>query len=173
MGYHGCSVATKEKILAGEPWIPSSHEWEWLGKGIYFWEYDEERAVEWAHENADKPAVIRARIDLGRCFDMTTRKSMDDLRRGYDFLCRHYSILGKPMPENKNLPGDGDWKNRQLDCAVIEAVHAIDVYDGVEPYDTVRSAFLEGRPVYPGGSFRDKTHIQICVRNPECILEVS
>lgn len=29
--------------------------------------------------------------------------------------------------------------------------------------------FTEGKPLYPGAGFHEKSHIQICVRNPNCI----
>jgi hypothetical protein len=37
---------------------------------------------------------------------------------------------------------------------------------------TVRSLFPEGKRLYSGAGFKDKTHIQICVREPEQILGV-
>lgn len=37
------------------------------------------------------------------------------------------------------------------------------------PYDSVRSSFLEGQELYPNAGFREKNHIQICVRNKNCI----
>ena len=37
------------------------------------------------------------------------------------------------------------------------------------PFDSVRGLFSEGAPVYEGSGFRKKTHVQICVRNPNCI----
>ena len=40
---------------------------------------------------------------------------------------------------------------------------------GEKPFDSVRAAFFEGLPIYPGASFYEKTHIQICIINPECI----
>ena len=36
-------------------------------------------------------------------------------------------------------------------------------------YDSVRGIFFEGGPIYPGSGILDKSHIQICVRNPNCI----
>lgn len=36
-------------------------------------------------------------------------------------------------------------------------------------YDSVRGVFPEGGEVYPGSGFVDKTHIQICIVNPNCI----
>lgn len=63
-----------------------------------------------------------------------------------------------------------DWLIRELDCAVIERIHLYNhMTDGNDEYDSVRGAFIEGKPVYPGSGFRDRTHIQICVRNPNCI----
>jgi hypothetical protein len=40
----------------------------------------------------------------------------------------------------------------------------------IQPYATVRAMFPEGAELYPGAGFREKTHIQICVREPEQIL---
>ena len=57
---------------------------------------------------------------------------------------------------------------RYLDCAVFEAVH-LSMKTNQKPYDTIRCAFEEGTPTYPGSGILDKTHIQICVRNTRCI----
>jgi hypothetical protein len=38
--------------------------------------------------------------------------------------------------------------------------------------DTLRGVFTEGRPIYPGAGFDEKTHIQIVVRNQRCIKGV-
>jgi hypothetical protein len=66
-------------------------------------------------------------------------------------------------------PNDVDEIKRHLDCAVFENLHAWRESTGVEGYDSVRSPFQEGRLLYPGGGFHEKTHIQICVRDPICI----
>jgi hypothetical protein len=36
-------------------------------------------------------------------------------------------------------------------------------------FDSVRAAFIEGDKIYPGAGFNEKTHIQICIINPNCI----
>ena len=36
-------------------------------------------------------------------------------------------------------------------------------------YDSIRGVFIEGGEVYPGSEFVEKTHIQICIVNPNCI----
>lgn len=39
IAYHGCDVETAERLLSGEPFKPSQNDYDWLGEGIYFWEY--------------------------------------------------------------------------------------------------------------------------------------
>jgi hypothetical protein len=39
-------------------------------------------------------------------------------------------------------------------------------------YDSVRCAFAEGPPAFPGAGIRAASHIQIAVRNPGCIIGV-
>lgn len=58
---------------------------------------------------------------------------------------------------------------RYLDCAVIEYTHSFLKAKGESSYDSVRAAFIEGRPIYSGAGFNEKTHIQICIINPNCI----
>jgi len=61
---------------------------------------------------------------------------------------------------------------RNLDCEVIETLHDIQKEQNLEPIDSVKGVFVEGDPVYPGAAFYNKTHIQICVRNHDCIKGV-
>ncbi len=53
---------------------------------------------------------------------------------------------------------------------ILEAEQESDPKD--QPYTTVRALFPEASELYPGAGFRDKTHIQICVREPQQILGV-
>lgn len=41
--------------------------------------------------------------------------------------------------------------------------------DGVEPFDSARGLFSEGDYIYPDAGIKEKTHVQISVRNPNCI----
>jgi hypothetical protein len=41
--------------------------------------------------------------------------------------------------------------------------------DGIS-YDSVRCAFIEGKPVFRGSGIHGETHVQIAVRNSACIL---
>ena len=51
----------------------------------------------------------------------------------------------------------------------IEAVHALKRQAGQSSFDSVRGVFFEGEELYPNAGFREKDHIQICIRNPNCI----
>ncbi|HUY33464.1 MAG TPA: hypothetical protein VMV69_12005 [Pirellulales bacterium] len=73
------------------------------------------------------------------------------------------------VARRNSLAGGG--KRRTLDCLVINDRLARLKERGIE-YDTVRGAFLEGEPVYPGAGFGRETHIQLAVRNSACILGV-
>lgn len=78
-----------------------------------------------------------------------------------------YMASGKALPLNKGK----DQKQRELDCAVInDCVRRMGLRQF--PFDTVRAAFLEGSPVFPGTTISAETHIQLAVRNADCILGV-
>lgn len=60
---------------------------------------------------------------------------------------------------------------RELDCAVInDCIRRVGLRN--YSFDTVRGAFLEGPPVFPGTTISAQTHIQIAVRTLDCILGV-
>lgn len=65
---------------------------------------------------------------------------------------------------------NGDLLLRYLDCAVIKALHDFNKTMNFQEYDSVKAAFWEGEELYPSAGFREKNHIQICIRNPKCIL---
>lgn len=175
VGYHGCTEPFAKTLLLGKKpigdWRPSLNQWDWLGDGIYFWEHSPERALRWARERyggkRQRPAVLGAYIQLGRCFDLLNEAFTSELRLTYDDLARDSAEEGVELPKNRGR----DWKLRQLDRLVINSCIERFHEDGAE-YDTVRGAFLEGEPVYPGAGFSRESHIQIAVRNPACILGV-
>jgi len=76
IGYHGCPLDVGMRaVLRQEGLQPQNKAYHWLGDGIYFWENDPHRALEWAQEKASRnevkdPFVIGAIIDLGRCLDI-------------------------------------------------------------------------------------------------------
>lgn len=171
VGYHGRTAAFARELLLGRrlvrDWRPSQNEWDWLGHGIYFWEHAPERALRWARERyrgRQRPAVLGAYLQLGRCFDLLNEAVTALLAQAYEELTRAFTLTGQPLPENRGP----ERKRRGLDCLVINHCLRDMLRDGVV-YDTVRGAFLGGAPVYPGAGFSRKSHIQIAVRHPACI----
>lgn len=177
LAFHGCDQSVKDKILSGRTLLrQSQNQWDWLGHGIYFWESDPVRAKEFAwllksrrKSNIKTPAAIGAVLDLGNCLNLLNRSHIRLLKDSYLCFEQLVASKGDPMPVNRYLEKDGDPLLRDLDCAVINYLHDILRKEGKRPYDSVRGAFWEGNQVYRGAGFRDLSHIQICVRNPNCI----
>lgn len=177
IGFHGCDQSVVDKVIAGkENLLASTNDYDWLGSGIYFWENNEERALEWAVElskrpgsSVKQPAVIGAIIDLGYCFDLTDTAYLKELKKSYDFALEFSRITGIPMPVNKTLGNSTDLLLRKLDCYVIQTTHRINREANKRAYDSVRGVFWEGKPLYPNAGFAEKNHIQICICNPNCI----
>ena len=177
IGFHGCDQSVVDKVIAGEEnLLASKNDYDCLGNGIYFWENNEERALEWAVEMSKRknssikaPAVIGAVIDLGYCFDLTDSFYLQELKKSYVTALEISRITGEPLPENKPLGGSTDLLLRKLDCYVIEMTHKVNREANRRAYDSVRGVFWEGKPLYPNAGFAEKNHIQICVCNPNCI----
>lgn len=172
-GFHSCDREIGLKILNGEDSLnPSKNLWDWLGPGTYFWEQNPARALEYAEDcaigkqkNSGKieiPFVIGAIIELGNCLNMVEPKSIGIVKQAHYGLEKLVRESGDLMPVNKGA-------NRMLDCAVIQYVHKINKMAFLKPYDSVRSAFQEGGPIYPGSTFTERLHIEICVISADLI----
>ncbi|MGJ7032299.1 hypothetical protein [Niabella hirudinis] len=116
-----------------------------------------------------KPSVLGAVLDLGYCLDLTETRYLQLVKTSYEVFTLSAETEGKVIPQNKDVKGSNDKLLRKLDCAVIENLHAAQRSTNLEPFDSVRGVFVEGKELYPGAGFRDKNHIQICIRNPNCI----
>lgn len=173
IGFHGCNIDTYDNILhKHQPLEKSANKYDWLGNGIYFWENSYQRAYEWAEQRYGKSAaVLGAVIDLGLCLNLTDYNSTDILRQGYKMLKRRCEVLEIPLPQNRKgkSKSESDLLLRDLDCAVIQQIHEYNSAMGKEPYDSVRGVFTEGSEIYPGAGIVEKTHIQLCIINPNCI----
>lgn len=180
LGFHGCDLKVKQSILKGKDRLKASkNDYDWLGNGIYFWENDPDRAKSYAEfiknhpercsEKITKPSVIGAIIDPGYCLNLFEEKSIGYLKNSYEILINIFRIAGLALPENKKISDEDDVLLRRLDCAVIETLHTYNKDTGKRNYDSVRSPFWEGKEIYMNSGFKEKNHIQICVRNSNCI----
>lgn len=167
LGFHGCSeTRARRAVLAEEDLRASMRSYDWIGNGIYFWDRDPRRAHEFAINKKSKdPTAVGAIINPGRCLDLRCRDGQEILRMAYEFYCKEFGI---PSEENSSFK-EGVPLRRDLDCLIIETACSL-FSDKENPFDTVIGTFFEGKDIYPGAGMRDKTHTQICVRNPKCIL---
>lgn len=180
LGFHGCDEETAEKVFAGKSHLrKSTNDWDWLGSGIYFWENNPKRALAYAEslmENPErcssvikKPAVVGAIINLGYCLNLLDEKSIrlvSEANSVYELL---RTAEGKPLEKNKVKDASGNSLVRLRDCAVIETLHAYRKFKGEREFASARGMFTEGKPLYEKAGFHEKNHIQVCIRNPNCI----
>ena len=123
LGFHGCDESVGKAVINGEHLHLKSiqNSYDWLGTGIYFWENDPLRALEFAEDavrnkhltagKVTKPFVVGAVLDPGPRLNMRERSALT----------------------------------------------------------SVRAMFPEGEALFDGAGFQSKSHIQIAVRNPNCI----
>ena len=176
IAFHGCDQSVFEDVLYNHGSLKvSKNDYDWLGNGIYFWENNIKRAWEWAengakakNSNIHEPAVIGAVIDLGLCLDLVNSYHIARLKEQYMLLRAEVEFAEGRMPENR-FTKSGQLLLRNLDCAVIEHLHEDRKSKNERPYDSVRGVFLEGNAIYENSGFREQTHIQLCIRNPNCI----
>jgi hypothetical protein len=188
IGFHGCDKSRQQSLLSNPSVIPVSEEpFDWLGHGMYFWENNYDRALEWAKDKQAKgrikeAAVIGAVIDLSHCCDLQDSQFIKMISTYYRLMKLEYEALKKDIPTNKDIAfhPHGDKLMRFRDCATIEFMHQkireqilADVtskgYSKYKQFDSIRGMFPEGDPAYDGAGFREKSHTQICIRNPNCI----
>lgn len=177
LGFHGTDSETAKKILSGSTrhLRASRNGWDWLGEGVYFWENDPVRAASFARERMKwrgiknrKVAVVGAVIDLGFCLNLFDQSALIELKAAYGSLARDFARMGLQMPANTGRSKDLVLRN--LDQAVMTHLHALRRrLPDFEPYQTVRAGFHEGDALYSNTTFKTKNHIQIAVRDKNCI----
>ena len=168
VGFHGCEKEIAEKVISGKNVLKASdNDYDWLGTGIYFWVDSYERAVNWARNNNNikEPYVIGAFIQPKHCLNLTDYGVNNLLIKNYNSYVDLCKALELNLPRNE-ISNNGIYLKRHLDCAVINYTNSIKKYT----YDTVYGVFEEGKSLYPNSGIKEKTHIQIAVRNQDSII---
>ena len=125
--------------MAKDDLLPSRNRWDWLGHGIYFWEENPMRAMEYAEESSagkqfnrvpiKNPFVLGAIIELGYCLNLVETQSLGIVKAAYKGLKRVSEEAQDKMPKNKG-------NSKALDCAVFQYIHYSNHLEGKPPYDT-------------------------------------
>ncbi len=188
IGFHGCDLDIRNKLVNNPDYIEISKKpYDWLGHGMYFWENNYTRAMQWAEDKAAKgkiktPVVLGAVLQLGHCCDFLDSKFTKMIGQYYEAMSVEYNVMLKDLPTNIDAKEDEhhDKLLRRLDCATIEYMHeaileqykadiANKGYSKLQLFDSTRGAFSEGGPAFSGAGIMQKSHIQICIRNINCI----
>ena len=97
-GFHGLDREIALRILNQEDnFRHSKNSYDWLGNGIYFWENNYQRAIQYAQEDSRRanstiktPFALGAILDLGNCLDLLDQKYINFLATAFDVLKRYF-----------------------------------------------------------------------------------
>jgi hypothetical protein len=176
-GYHGTNLKAANSIL-NNGFSFSTNKYDWLGKGVYFWQDAPQRAWNWAVEYTqkkypdDKPVVLCSELDLNNCVDLLDSNPGNDW---YFALNNTYKLLKEKISqmteeESKQLPPPiqqgklHGWDRRCIDHFIEKILEPQGEY-----ISSVRAAFSEGKPIFENSGLYDLAHVQIAIRNLEMV----
>ena len=186
VGYHGTGLTAALRIVNRvEDFKWSERDYDWLGGGIYFWEYAPKQALSWAKlrrkqyaKKADKTpederraseplAVVACMIRLGFCLDLTEPENIKFLSEVFEEYKENIELAGDPLPTNER-------HYRRLDRSVLDYAYAfLEKSDPSSKVDTARGIYVPAggkKRIWEGSWISRDTHIQLCVRNQASIL---
>lgn len=145
LAYHGCDISTRDALIRGDikSLNQSANSYDWLGKGIYMFLDDPERALKlatFAAQNPDKlltkrpivrPSVVGCILDVDRWLDLSTENGRKHFQTGVTSLKEAAAVARAKDNSNYEFPtnkpafeGDQDILHRAYDCAVCNMIHA-------------------------------------------------
>lgn len=178
IGYHGTTLGVALKLVNRiTEFTASTRDYDWLGRGIYFWEYAPRQALYFAklrqkqlqkkpnkteqekHRANDQLAVVASTIRLGFCLDMAEPENVEYLAAIYDSYKAAIELSGDSLPTNSR-------KYRRLDRAVFE--YAYKVIEETEPgikVDTARGIYVPkdgDKRIWDGSWISRHPHPTLC-----------
>ncbi|MBA2117728.1 hypothetical protein [Bremerella alba] len=186
VGYHGTTLSVALRLVNRiSKFTSSDRDYDWLGKGVYFWEYAPKQALNFAQirqtqlkkkrnknskeeYRANEPlAVVAGTIRLGFCLDLTDPENIKYVSEVYKSFQETMDLTGEDLPKNTR-------RYRKLDRAVFDyAYKVIEESDPNSRVDTARGVYVPAsgsKRIWEGSWIAHDTHLQICVRNTASIL---
>jgi hypothetical protein len=171
VGYHGTTGSVADSIVLHQSTFQSSqNDDDWLGSGIYFWEYAPRQAERWAiqrYAKSRKPvAVLASMIRLGHCFDLLDPLNVGIVAEIHENYLSDLKKAGRSPPQYRNA-------SKRLDCQVFN--YAVQYFLRVfrVRLDTIRAVYVprgKDRRIWKRSWIMNEAHIQLCVLNPKNIL---
>lgn len=155
-GYHGTSAEAAQAIML-EGFKLSRNRYDWLGDGVYFFQDGHARARTWAQERWPDAAVTEVGIELEDCLDLLDPAWFEVISNAFDAVVAAYAARGQPLPRQHGLVHGMDRVVINYACTLLEQ-------EGMR-VASVRGAFQEGRPAFPGSALTCLAHVQIAVRD--------
>ena len=136
VAFHGTTETVADDLVAGGDFTLSVNPYDWLGTGIYFWEYAPKQAWWWAtrFKKKSKPAVVGAMIRLGNCFDLLDPVNVQLLTGMYEVMMNKWEEEGTEPPSNVR-------QRKNLDCAVFNYCYDDAIAQG-NPIDSARAVYV-------------------------------
>lgn len=179
-GYHGTTLAVASAIVSRQAvFEPSRTDSDhWLGYGVYFWEENLTRAVQWAYGRVwelarrgivEQPAVIAADIDLTDCLDLCQPAWNDDIRRLGSTLAavprQHGPIFQstngtRVVVQDYEMPPESACYNH-ADSKIVDVLLA--EVSRTRRVTSKRAAFQSGRQLHSNSYLFEEGHVQIAV----------
>ncbi|WP_310426530.1 hypothetical protein [Chamaesiphon sp. VAR_48_metabat_135_sub] len=166
LGYHGTSRSKANSILTNGFKV-SDNDYDWLGKGVYFFQDAPIRAMQWAtQQHPQQPAVIRALIRLDNCIDLLDIKWFPPLKIVYNSFREQYRLTNRPLPQQNPQHS----KAHRLDCEFFNYTTEM-LHRRGQDVEVIRAVFVEGEHIFPNSAIFDLAHVQIAVTNTDLIEE--
>lgn len=112
IGFHGCEANVRDSLLNNpDEIVISKKKYDWLGNGMYFWENNYDRALEWAEDKQQRgeikvPAVIGAVLHLGICCDLLDTSYIKLIKAYYELMVEDFNKQNKTLLLNKDVASD-------------------------------------------------------------------
>jgi hypothetical protein len=174
VGYHGTKLSVAREIVQLKNRFEfSRNASDWLGHGIYFWEYAPQQAYWWAKRLSVKRkwnepiAILGSMIRLGVCFDLLDPENVRHLKYCKESYFETEQLAGRKIRANAN-------HKKYLDCSIFNYFYrSIDENPDLENVDSARAVYVPTGPdrrIWERSWINEKAHVQLCVRNVKCIL---
>lgn len=153
VGFHGCDREVALAVVTGKTRLtPSRNAFDWLGHGIYFWEDDRMRALEWAAPKTSRRkrpnfarAVLGAVVDLTNCLNLVETEAYALVAEAFEALKAHCEAIGQPLPTNGGFLEGA----RYLDCSFLRWFMTFVIGKACQPTVPFEHSFLKERLSFP------------------------